>query len=70
MTAPIQHPISANERVAMHYERKAKRNLGALSAMCSIWAEKARAGRSNPLVRRVAALRSAAPAARQQGEGK
>jgi len=56
------------ERVARHYERKAKRNIGAMASMCSIWAEKARAGRSNPLVRRVAALRSAATAARQQGE--
>jgi hypothetical protein len=48
--------MTAGERVALHYERKSQRVQGALSSMCLIWAEKARAGRVNPLVRRVAQL--------------
>lgn len=48
--------MTANERVALHYDRKSLRNIGAMGPMCGLWAEKARAGRSNPLVRRVQRL--------------
>ena len=53
---PQENQLTANESVALHYERKATRVQGALSSMCLIWADKARAGRSNPLVRRVARI--------------
>ena len=45
--------MTPGERVALHYERKSLRNIGALAPMCALWAEKARNGRSNPLIRRV-----------------
>lgn len=45
--------MTANERVALHYERKAKRLHNALGAMCVVWAMKAREGKVNPLIWRI-----------------
>lgn len=57
--------LAVRERIADHYERKSRRTDGAFSSMCLLWADKARAGHTNRLVRRVERSRRLTPNTRK-----